>query len=185
MKKEKIKYQIFFGINKGNNNDPNKEDILEKDLEIKENFEFNDYNLDSTKGNLKEYFLTTFGKKYPLCKCEISIFYKNKNVYSPLSGNEDSKLSSLIIDKPYIIKIKNECHCEYKTYKNYMYIPKFEVIKRIKELDDEKNNLEKNNSSLISNIEQLENENKILKKGINQTKEELSNENKFKIKRRE
>ena len=62
MKKEKIKYQIFFGINKGNNNDPNKEDILEKDLEIKENFEFNDYNLDSTKGNLKEYFLTTFIK---------------------------------------------------------------------------------------------------------------------------
>ena len=188
MKKDKIKYQIFFGINKGNNNDPNKEDIFEKDVEIKENFEFNDYNLESTKGNLKEYFLTTFGKKYQLCECEISILYKNNNsytplsskdklIYSPISGKDDSKLSGLAIDNIYIIKTKNECNCELKDFKKYIYMPKFELIKKFKELKEENNKLEKNSKEQISRIEQLEKENKKLKEGINQTKEELLNEN--------
>ena len=92
--------------------------------------------------------MTTFGKKYPYCKCELFVYYKsslnnNKSEYHLLSDSDDIKLNIYGYNKLYLIKINSLCNCELKNYLNYMNMKKFEVIEKLKELDIERENKEK------------------------------------------
>ena len=164
-------YPIFFGIDISNNNESNKTDIKVKDVEIKENFDFYDYNLEATGEYIKEFFLSIFGKKYPLCKCEISLFSKNNNVYSELTAIDETKLSERNIENLYLIKNKEPCKCEYKIFKKYFNMKKFEVIKCLKEKIE--------NSEKVESEEnlKLKQENAKIKEEYNQINEKLTKEN--------
>ena len=37
----------------------------------------------------------------------------------------------------YIINIKSQCNCEYKDYKDYLTVPKFDIITKLKILEGE------------------------------------------------
>ena len=73
------KYSITFGKNKEEIIEENQNIISENNFEIIEDFEYNDYYSNGTVGSLKEYFLTTFGFKYPHCKCELSVYRKEND----------------------------------------------------------------------------------------------------------
>ena len=182
MKKETKIYPISFGIDIRESHESNKRVIGINDVKIKEKFDFYDYNLEATIEYLKEFFLTNFGKKYPSCKCEISLFYKNNNEYSEVQGNDKTKLSNIITGNIYLIKTKDKCKCEYKMFKKYMNMQKFEVIKVLK---DKKENLEKAEIDTEKTIKEIVNINKILmeenkkiKEEYNKIKEKLNKENK-------
>ena len=133
MQQIKTTYQICFGIDISKNSEPNKKEINLDDIEIKEKFDFFDYNLETAIDSIKEFFLNSFSNKYPLCKCEISLFCKDNNVLIELTGTDKTKLSYKNLNNLYLIKTKKSCNCEYKKYKIYMNMPKFEIIKHLKD----------------------------------------------------
>ena len=157
-------YKIYFGEEPqtigSNQSEQIKNEIPMNNVLIKEEFPFYDYNSSSTIDYLKEYFLTTFGQKYKICKCVISVYYKKSKSYVLLSIDDKKKLSEFKPDKLYVIKTNTLCECEYKMLSKYMNMEKFDVIaelkatkERIEELEDSQQKLKK-----------LENENYILKK---------------------
>ena len=149
---EKI-FPISFGIEKlFQNEEPkiqqNKEEILDDNVKIEGYFNFYNYIQNATIGDLKEYFLTNFSKKYPYCKCLFFVYYKNsinsdKNKYKLLTTLDDKKLSEFEHSKLYLIKINSLCNCEFKTYSKYMIMKKFEIISKLKDLDINKEDKEK------------------------------------------
>ena len=141
------KYTINLGKDRGKLFEPNKREIQDDDVEILDKFDFYDYTLNSTIGNLKEYFLTTFSDKYIYCKCQLSVYYKVNNIYHILSNNDYDKLNYTIYDELYLIKVKAECDCELKKYKDFMSISKFALITKLKLLE------ENNESNLQTKIE--------------------------------
>ena len=157
-------YKIYFGEEPqtigSNQSEQIKNEIPMNNVLIKEEFPFYDYNSSSTIDYLKEYFLTTFGQKYKICKCVVSVYYKKSKSYVLLSIDDKKKLSEFKPDKLYVIKTNTLCQCEYKMLSKYMNMEKFDVIaelkatkERIEELEDSQQKLKK-----------LENENYILKK---------------------
>jgi len=157
-------YKIYFGEEPqtigSNQSEQIKNEIPMNNVLIKEEFPFYDYNSSSTIDYLKEYFLTTFGQKYKICKCVVSVYYKKSKSYVLLSIDDKKKLSEFKPDKLYVIKTNTLCQCEYKILSKYMNMEKFDVIaelkatkERIEELEDSQQKLKK-----------LENENYILKK---------------------
>ena len=173
MASSKTKYLISFGIDKCNNLNIINFSFIANNLEILEEFEFYDYNASSNIGNLKEFFLTTFGQKYQFCRCEISVYNKVNKEYRRLSCNEESRLSQFNIERFYLIKTKNTCNCEFKEYNKYNTIPKFEIITKLKNLDINISKLEQSNERLTiknsenrSKLEKLIAENLKLKKEI-------------------
>ena len=111
-------------------------------MDIIEDFEFNDYYSNATVSSLKEYFLTTFGFKHPYCKCELSIYSKENHEYALLSDSDDTLLRIFIPDRLYLIRTNVVCNCEYKNYFGCVTIEKFSLIKKIKILEEEINNLQ-------------------------------------------
>ena len=184
MSKNYQKYPIDFGILKENNSIKDKDNIPEKEVEISDSFEFNDYSSDSTFKYLKEYFLTNFSHKVQCCICEISIFIKSENTYRKLKSSEEAKLKdSTLPDKIFLIKVKEKCNCEYKLYKDYMTKSKIEVLKQLqkatdtkKKLLEEKDEQMSENEILKNKISKLENENKELKSKEQQTENDLKEE---------
>ena len=157
-------YKIYFGEEPqtigSNQSEQIKNEIPMNNVLIKEEFPFYDYNSSSTIDYLKEYFLTTFGQKYKICKCVVSVYYKKSKSYVLLSIDDKKKLSEFKPDKLYVIKTNTLCKCEYKMLSKYMNMEKFDVIaelkatkERIEELEDSQQKLKK-----------LENENYKLKK---------------------
>ena len=114
--------------------------------------------------------MTNFGKKYPYCKCELSLYNKVKNSYHLLTNSDNSKLNEFKIDRFYLIKGKNRCDCEYKNYVKYMSLSKFDIIEKLKNLDDEilelkqSNRMNLKNEDLISENLKLKDEIKTLRK---------------------
>ena len=79
---KKGKYSIFFGKYREGKIEQDKTEISVDKVDIFENFDFYDYSIfNASIGNLKEYFLTNFSQKYPCCKCQISVYYKDDNKY--------------------------------------------------------------------------------------------------------
>jgi len=109
--------------------------------------------------------LTNFGKKYPYCKCELSLYNKENNSYRSLTNSDNTKLSELKNERFYLIKSKAQCDCEYKNYFKYMSLSKFDIIKELKDLDDRILLLTKSNEMLLK-IDKLNSENLKLKKEI-------------------
>ena len=152
-------YKVYFGINNSSQSAErnNQNSIPTANVTIVENFDFYDYNSGSTIEYLKEYFLTTFGRKYEkykICKCVLFVYYQeNKRTFLSLSNNEKKRLSEFDRNKLFLIKINDYCECEYQMYKDYMNKSKFDLIAEIKQ-----------NSSFKEKYENLEKELKKLKK---------------------
>ena len=199
-------YSISFGIEKGEEDNKNlkkiKQEIPVDNIDIKGYFNFININLNQTIGYLKAFFLTTFGKTYPFCKCELFVYYisslnNNKSEYHLLSDSDDMKLNKYEYKKLYLIKVNSACNCELKNYLNYMNMKKFEVIEKLKELDIEGENKEKknyrikkyNDEETLKNLElnkeitKLKEKNLELQKRIEKLtkKEEIQNFNNSKI----
>ena len=169
------KYSISFGVIKGKNQN----EIIANNLEILEEFDYIDYNSLSTINSIKEFFLTNFGQRYHYCKCELSLlslYNKENNSYRLSKISDNPKLSEFKINRFYLIPEKTQCNCEYKNYDKYMSLSKFDLIKKLKNLDDRILQLEKSNAMLLK-IDELISENLKLKKEIEKlTKvEELNN----------
>ena len=165
MSSTRNKYSISFGVNKGKISKKNKNEIIANNPEILEEFDYIDYNSFSTINSIKEFFMTNFGKKYPYCKCELSLYNKENNSYRSLTNSDNTKLSELKNERFYLIKSKAQCDCEYKNYFKYMSLSKFDIIKELKDLDDRILLLTKSNEMLLK-IDKLNSENLKLKKEI-------------------
>ena len=72
----------------------------------------------------------------------------------------------------YIINIKSQCNCEYKDYKDYLTVPKFDIITKLKILEGEIKRLENSNKKLAEENEKLKKANE-LKYHINPKFEEF------------
>ena len=99
MSSKRRNYLITFGIEKNVEGEQNNKinEIPEKNLEIEGEFDFYDFNRNSTIGYLKEFFLTTFGQKYKYCKCVLYLFYQEASTfkqtkYKLLSDSDEKKL---------------------------------------------------------------------------------------------
>jgi hypothetical protein len=139
MSTSKKLYQVSFAIQKETANQQNNNDNIPIDnIQIKENFDFFDFNTSATIGYLKEFFLTTFGQKYKFCKCVISLYYLDKKTCRILSRNESKKINELNEKKYklFLIKTNNLCDCDYKMYTKYMNMNKFDIITNLKKLDE-------------------------------------------------
>ena len=139
MSTSKKLYQVSFAIQKETANQHNNNDNIPIDnIQIKENFDFFDFNTSATIGYLKEFFLTTFGQKYKFCKCVISLYYLDKKTCKILSRNESKKINELNEKKYklFLIKTNNLCDCDYKMYTKYMNMNKFDIITNLKKLDE-------------------------------------------------
>ena len=139
-------YNISFGIEinvelEGQNN-PNKSEIPINNVKIGREFPFQDYDLNLTIGNLKEYFLINYGQQLNYCKCTLFIYYKESNIYKLLSENENEKLSQYKHDNLYLIKMNKECNCQLKEYSKYMTMHSFDIIEELKKkIDQLENNI--------------------------------------------
>ena len=163
MQQQLKKYSITFGKNREKIIEENQKIISENNLELIEDFEYNDYFSSGTVGAIKEYFLTTFGFKYPQCKCELSVYRKENDKYIILSNSDDYLLRKFKVDHLYLIKAKIRCDCEFKKYFDYMTVEKFSLIKKLKILEE---------TELQKEIKLLKNENMLLKKSINKLSKE-------------
>ena len=130
-------YNVFAGIEnqveRGIQNNPNKSELHTRNVQIGKQFEFQDYELKSTIGHLKEYYLTTFGQKLKYCKCTLFVYYKVSNIYHLFSTDDNEKLNKCKHDDLYLIKINSECKCQYKLYNKYMNMHSFDIIREFKE----------------------------------------------------
>ena len=171
-------YIINFGVEKADprenrelQNEP-KDVISETNVNIEGNFEYKDYSSNSTIGNLKEYFLTTFGKKYHHCKCLLFLYYKTSQIFSQdrynlFTKEDDKKLIDLEYDTLNLIKINGNCNCKYKDYNKLMIMKKFDIIEEYRQLDLSKKEIyadKINIEQLKKTIEELKEENNKLKK---------------------
>ena len=172
MTSKRINYQISFGIEKEAEmaNKKIKEDIPSEDIKFEGNFDFFDYSSNSTIGNLKEYFLTTFGQKYAYCKCELYLYRQisrhfNSTKYQLITTSDNSyeqekldkiKLNKTGCEKLYLVKRNSECNCNFKLYHKYMNMQKFDIISKLKEMNDENINL-KREIQKLKKQEEIEN----------------------------
>ena len=148
---QKVIYTITFGTENlvpyEVPKDSNKKEINANNVIIGRQFEFIDYDLSSTIGHVKEYYLKTFGQKSKFCKCTLFMYFKTSNIYHLLSRKDSSRLSEYGLYKLYLIKINSECNCEFKLYTKYMKMHTFDLIKefknKIEQLEGEINNLKK------------------------------------------
>ena len=116
----------------------NQEEIPSINVKILGNFNFCDYS--STIGNLKEFFLTTFGHKFRFCKCVLFLYYKEKHhfsnsIYHLISKHDNKKIGEKKYSELYLIKTNVLCDCEYKMYSKYMNMNKFDILTELKRLD--------------------------------------------------
>ena len=163
----KTSYNIYFGIEKNNTregaqNQP-KNEIPEKNIQILENFNFYDYNSEATIGYLKEFFLTTFGKKHKYCKCVLFVYNRNKPNLRILNKEDNKKLSDFKYTDLYLIKTKAACDCEYKMYTKYMNKQKFDIIAELKNINEiNEKNVEKIKEleEMVKEYKKLQEENK-------------------------
>jgi hypothetical protein len=180
----KKNYEINFGVEaktpEEDNNQQNKakEEIVCNNVKIEGFFEFYDYNLNATIGYLKEFFLTTFGRKYPYCKCVLFVYYKISSKfghgnYHLLSDSDEKKLKEFNYNKLYLIKIDHLCDCEYKTYNKYMNMKKFEILADLKNLDIEN----KKNEEEIDKLTKIKYEQETQIKALNEEIQKLKDEN--------
>ena len=93
--------------------------------------------------------MTTFGEKYLYCKCELCLYFKANNIYRIISTNDNDKLNYTIYNELYLIKVKAECDCELRKYKDFMSISKFALITKLKLFEE-------NNSNTIQTKKELE-----------------------------
>ena len=185
-------YKIYFGNQKrtqeGNPNEQNIDEIPTSNVNCFEEFTFLDYNSSSTIEYLKEYFMTTFSqkyKKYNFCKCVLSVYYKRSNNYVLLSRDVKKKLSDFKYKELFIIKTNTLCDCEFKMYKAFMNMEKFDVITKLKEVNEKMNNLEEESQlKLEESQKKIEELQKELEKAQKQF-EELKQENDSLSKRKE
>ena len=110
--------------------------------------------------------MTNFGDKYPNCKCEISAFYLSNNNYSILEFPDSYQLKDITIEKFYLIKTGNQCDCEYKIFKKSMFSEKFEIIKQLKDYDEQIKKLENEKKALDLEKDKLKVDNSNLNKKI-------------------
>ena len=155
-----------------------KEELLTDNIQIEGFFEFYDYNTNATIGYLKEFFLTTFGRKYPYCKCVLFVYYKISSTFSHskyhlLSDSDEKKLKEFNHNKLYLIKIDHLCDCEYKTYSKYMNMKKFEILEDLKNLDLANQENEKE----IDELKKLKDKNESEIKALNDEIKKLKAEN--------
>ena len=155
-----------------------KEELLTDNIQIEGFFEFYDYNTNATIGYLKEFFLTTFGRKYPYCKCVLFVYYKISSTFSQskyhlLSDSDEKKLKEFNHNKLYLIKIDHLCDCEYKTYSKYMNMKKFEILEDLKNLDLANQENEKE----IDELKKLKDKNESEIKALNDEIKKLKAEN--------
>ena len=150
MSSKRRNYLITFGIEKNVEGEQNNKinEIPEKNLEIEGEFDFYDFNRNSTIGYLKEFFLTTFGQKYKYCKCVLYLFYQEASTfkqtkYKLLSDSDEKKLRDFPYEKLFLIKRNTECNCEFKMYTNYMNMKKFDIIAELKDLNEINSQLQK------------------------------------------
>ena len=152
MSSKRTNYDITFGIQnqvqRGAQNQKKVNEISEKDITFEGTFKFYDYNLNSNIGCLKEFFLTSFGEKYHFCKCVLFVFYQvtvgfMSTNFRLLSESDDTKLKDKPYDKLFLIKRNVECNCIFKMYKDYMKMPKFNVIAELRASHLEINKLKK------------------------------------------
>ena len=143
---QKGKYSVFYGKYKGGKTGQEITEISIDKVDIFENFNFYDYSFfDTNIGNLKEYFLINFCQKYPICKCQISVYYKDNNKYH-LIRPDTMKLEANT--ELYIINIKPQCNCEFEDYKENLTIPKFDLFTKLKIFESEMKRLEDSNKKL-------------------------------------
>ena len=143
---QKGKYSVFYGKYKDGKTGQEITEISIDKVDIFENFNFYDYSFfDTNIGNLKEYFLINFCQKYPICKCQISVYYKDNNKYH-LIRPDTMKLKANT--ELYIINIKPQCDCEFEDYKENLTIPKFDLFTKLKIFESEMKRLEDSNKKL-------------------------------------
>ena len=183
------KYSIFFGIEKPNIKKKNKEEnknqeikneedkeenkeenkVLSKEnVDIKEKFEYTDFNSRYSIRNLKGSFLSLHGKKYNCCPCSLSVYQLVDGQYLPLSNKDGEKISNIKVSQLYIIK-RNILKCDdliEDYYKAYFQKDKFDIFVELKKFQQDKQRLEKENLRLNQLIKVLTELNeKITKKG--------------------
>jgi len=189
-------FKIYFGIENHlqEREEKVKQEIQENNIKIKYYFNFYSYNRTTIK-NLKEYFLTTFGKSYNYCQCLLYLYSKTsnffyQNVYQLLSDTDQIQLKDYsTYDYLYLIKVDGVCHCEYKEYTKYMNMSKFDLINIIKGLEksDEIQNYNKlqfeDFYDIVIDINSIKNVNKLgwkvkfNDKGLNKYKEHIDQKN--------
>jgi len=138
MASQKTKYNIYFY-----NQKPHKQ-ILNNHLEIedcefKEQFTFIDYDSQQTILDIKEYFLSFFGHKYPCCICQL-ILCKKENRFTIIDNAgyiiDYINLNSIGNLNLYLIKKYDKCECELTEYMNYFLKNKYELIQEYKQYKD-------------------------------------------------
>ena len=138
MASQKTKYNIYFY-----NQKPHKQ-ILNNHLEIedcefKEQFTFIDYDSQQTILDIKEYFLSFFGHKYPCCICQL-ILCKKENRFTIIDNAgyiiDHINLNSIGNLNLYLIKKYDKCECELTEYMNYFLKNKYELIQEYKQYKD-------------------------------------------------
>ena len=149
-------YKIFFGIDRDEINIHNKDENKNEHIKNLKNFKYYDYTFNANIMNLKEFFITNFGAKYPCCECQLAVYFKTNDKYQIISSFNYTKL---LHDELYLIKIKDQCNCEYKNYNKYMSNSKYDIISKLK-AKVEKN--ESNNSKLREELKEIEKINKKL-----------------------
>ena len=156
----------------------NKNEIIGTNVEIKEEFKFYDYNSSATIGYLKEYFLSTFGKKYKYCKCLFSLYTKNSSVffgpikYKFLSNEHKKMLNEFNVTELYLIKTNALCDCEFKMYTKYMNMEKFDIIAKLKDIESQNKKYEKR----IEDLKKSDDKKNSANDKLNKENSELKNE---------
>ena len=153
-------YSIHFGVIKNLNIEKNTSEIQKNNIEILENFKYQDFNSKMTLGHLKSYFLKKFNK-YKYEKDDISVYCKTKNGYHFLTNSEESKISDYTYEELYLIEIKTPKGNDNNI--NDKYIINNNTNKKI--------NIEQNN-----NILSLQKENERLKNEKRQITEKYNKE---------
>ena len=146
----KAKYKIYFGSGDGEIPEQNENALQWNDVKIENYFDYNVFKSKPTIKDLKEFFLTNFGEKNQYCKCQLSVLFKEDNEYQLLSNDENTELNH---DELYLIKSNNECNCEFKCYKKYMNISKFDAISQLKSEIEKISKTEEIKRNVDANVE--------------------------------
>ena len=164
MASQKTKYNIYFYIQKSHKQILNNQ-LEIADCEFKEQFTFIDYDSQQKILDIKEYFLSFFGHKYPCCICQL-ILCKKQNRFTIIDNAgyiiDNINLNSIGNLNFYLIKKYDKCECELTEYKNYFLKNKYELIQEYKQykdnfikIFDEYGTLKETNNKEIKNLKSI------------------------------
>ena len=166
-------YKVSIGV-KLQGQSPNSNEVEQEipinNVQIQKTFDFDDHNSIATIELVKMAVCSSAFANTKLCVCMFSLCGKTKNSYKLLSNEENTKLSGFNITQLFMIKIKNQCDCGNSKYLGRY---KFDIIKKLKQSDDEMSKLLQAKTELTIRNRNLMEDNKRKDQEILQMKRKL------------